>query len=84
MSTDYSLGGSGQMPYDPTQVPTSAPGQASGVTPPTAPLTPLQRQMIARGLMNLHPQQMQPQMLNLGNVQGNLPGGGVTSPYGVV
>lgn len=47
-------------------------------------MTPMQRMMLAKGLMGLGGKQQQMPMLDLGNVQGSLPGGGVSSPYGVV
>lgn len=49
-------------------------------------MTPMQRQMMARALMQMqqHQTSAQTPQLNLGDVQGNLPGGGVSSQYGVV
>lgn len=48
-------------------------------------LSDAQRMMLAKALMSMGGGQKQrAPMLNLGNVQGNLPGGGVSSPYGVV
>jgi hypothetical protein len=49
-------------------------------------LSALQRQFLSKSLMGMggNHQRSGTPMLNLGNVQGNLPGAGVWSPYGVV
>lgn len=57
--------------------PVGAPAQSGG-------LTPAQRQKLAEMLKGGGNPRMSVPMLNLGNVQGSLPGGGVTSPNGVV
>ncbi len=56
---------------------------ASGINPQQT-LSPTQRMFMAKALMGMKLPQMQAPMLDLGNVQGNLPGGGVSSRYGVV